>query len=165
MRPTTLPPSPYRGTPRLTVRYPVQCPSTLRVRPRLPAGLTWRSRGRALDFVATRPRPAVWPRGQNRHRQPPRTDESHPRNASRFLGLAKPRAISPRISGRGSILRSAISTSRTPNSYAFTAHHGHGVVGAQAVHSAGKESSVSSTIRKTVGKSGMNTMRHASKAV
>src|SRR5215467_13947353 len=47
----------------------------------------------------------------------------------------------------------------------FPFDHGHCVVGAQAVHSAGKESFVSSTIRKTVGKSGMNTMRHASNAV
>src|SRR5262249_24072548 len=37
--------------------------------------------------------------------------------------------------------------------------------GAPALHAAGKESSVSSTIRKTVGKSGMNTRRHASNAV
>src|SRR5262249_39217538 len=39
------------------------------------------------------------------------------------------------------------------------------VVGAPTIHSAGKESSVSSTIRKTVGKSGMKTIRQASKAV
>jgi hypothetical protein len=44
-------------------------------------------------------------------------------------------------------------------------NHRHRVIGAEAIHAAGKESSVSSTIRKTVGKSGMKTRRHASRAV